>query len=125
MIPIYRTALSRAIKVGIIDSGVSMSGGCGIIANSTADIALETFRSVAGLKDEIVRLMLPSEVSGTSVFGQYHPSLFNDAIRIQAISLIEVSSLFSVSVFRVFTKNVYHRALVVRHSNVLSYRLDK
>ncbi|RTG86577.1 symplekin [Schistosoma bovis] len=89
MIPIYRIALSRAIKVGIIDSGVSMSGGCGIIANSTADIALETFRSVAGLKDEIVRLMLPSEVSGTSVFGQYHPSLFNDAIRIQAISLIE------------------------------------
>ncbi|XP_018645935.1 LOW QUALITY PROTEIN: symplekin, putative [Schistosoma mansoni] len=89
MIPIYRIALSRAIKVGIIDSGVSMSGGCGIIANSTADIALETFRSVAGLKDEIVRLMLPSEVSGTSVFGQYHPSLFNDAIRIQSISLIE------------------------------------
>ncbi|KAH8854993.1 Symplekin [Schistosoma japonicum] len=89
MIPIYRIALSRAIKVGIIDSGVSMGGGGGILANSTADIALETFRSVAGLKDEIIRFMLPSEVSGTSVFGQYHPSVFNDSIRIQAIGLIE------------------------------------
>ncbi|CAH8436037.1 unnamed protein product [Heterobilharzia americana] len=89
MIPIYRTALSRAVRVGIVDSGISVGGGSGIIANSTADIALETFRSVAGLKDEIVRLMLPLEVSGTSVFGQYHASISNDAIRIQAISLIE------------------------------------
>ncbi|CAH8867888.1 unnamed protein product [Trichobilharzia szidati] len=90
MIPIYRTALSCAVKIGIIDSGVAIGSGIGITANSTADIALETFRSLAGLKDELVRLMLPMEVSGTSIFGQYHPSiLHNDVIRIQAISLIE------------------------------------
>ncbi|VDQ06431.1 unnamed protein product [Trichobilharzia regenti] len=90
MIPIYRTALSCAVKIGIIDSGVAIGSGSGITANSTADIALETFRSLAGLKDELVRLMLPMEVSGTSVFGQYHPSiLHSDVLRIQAISLIQ------------------------------------
>ncbi|CAH8868305.1 unnamed protein product [Trichobilharzia szidati] len=90
MIPIYRTALSCAVKIGIIDSGVAIGSGIGITANSTADIALETFRSLAGLKDELVRLMLPMEVSGTSIFGQYHSSVVhNDVIRIQAIRLIE------------------------------------
>ncbi|CAH8868295.1 unnamed protein product [Trichobilharzia szidati] len=90
MIPIYRTALSCAVKIGIIDSGVAIGSGIGITANSTADIALETFRTLAELKDELVRLMLPMEVSGTSIFGQYHSSVVhNDVIRIQAIRLIE------------------------------------
>ncbi|KAL7056958.1 hypothetical protein AAHC03_019259 [Spirometra sp. Aus1] len=58
--PLYRRALTRAVKVGFIESGAL--GGSGIEAGSAADNAFEHFRSMAALKDEIIRLLLPGSV---------------------------------------------------------------
>ncbi|BHF81209.1 hypothetical protein SprV_0702433900 [Sparganum proliferum] len=58
--PLYRRALTRAVKVGFIESGAL--GGNGIEAGSAADNAFEHFRSMAALKDEIIRLLLPGSV---------------------------------------------------------------
>ncbi|OON19725.1 hypothetical protein X801_04407, partial [Opisthorchis viverrini] len=89
MVPIYRVALTRAVKVGIIESGVTIGGSTGIPADSAADVALETFRSVAGLKDEIIRLLLPTSVPGQSAFGFLSPITLNDSARTGVLRLVE------------------------------------
>ncbi|TGZ67041.1 hypothetical protein CRM22_004997 [Opisthorchis felineus] len=89
MVPIYRVALTRAVKVGIIESGVTIGGSTGIPADSAADVALETFRSVAGLKDEIVRLLLPTSVPSQSAFGFLSPITLNDSARTGVLRLVE------------------------------------
>ncbi|KAA3677209.1 symplekin [Paragonimus westermani] len=89
LISIYRMALTRAVKVGIVESGVTIVSSTGIPADSAADIALETFRSVSSLKDEIIRLMLPHAVPGQPAFGFLRPITLNDNARTAVISLIE------------------------------------
>ncbi|KAF5400388.1 hypothetical protein PHET_06039 [Paragonimus heterotremus] len=89
LISIYRMALTRAVKVGIVESGVTIVSSTGIPADSAADIALETFRSVSSLKDEIIRLMLPHAVPGQPAFGFLRPITLNDNARTAVISLVE------------------------------------
>lgn len=91
VIPVYRIALTRAVKIGIIESGVAVRGQNGIAADSAADVALETFRNVASLKDEIVRLVLPSSVPGQSAFGFMRSPSVNDGVRSNALTLAQVS----------------------------------
>nr|CDS27489.1 symplekin [Hymenolepis microstoma] len=94
---IYRLSLTRAIKLGVIESG-AVSGG-GIEADSLADISLETFRSVVTFKDEIFRLLVPSAVQWLpgSNSAQHNPMLLtrlcaslNDSVRVSIINFIEV-----------------------------------
>ncbi|CAL8106018.1 unnamed protein product [Calicophoron daubneyi] len=73
----------------MIESGVAVGNGTGIPADSAADVALETFRSVAGLKDEVIRLVLPLAVPGPPAFKFSRPLTLNDSTRTAAISLIE------------------------------------
>ncbi|TPP55901.1 Symplekin [Fasciola gigantica] len=89
VVPIYRIALTRAVKIGIVESGVAVGGQNGIAAESAADVALETFRSVASLKDEIVRLVLPSTVPGQSAFGFVRSLSANDGVRLDALTLVQ------------------------------------
>ncbi|CAI2736868.1 unnamed protein product [Dicrocoelium dendriticum] len=89
LISIYRISLARAVKVGLVESGVTIVSSSGIPADSAADVAFETFRSVAKLKDEIIRLMLPLAVPGQSAFGFVRPVALNEGARTGVISLIE------------------------------------
>lgn len=95
LIPLYRIALTRAVKVGIIDSGVSIGTGAGILADSAADIALETFRTVSTLKDEVIRLLLPTAVNTPPAFGSNSSVLVNDAVLLQIVNLVEVNIFYA------------------------------
>lgn len=92
---IYSLSLTRAVKLGIIESGAIT--GNGIEADSLADISLETLRSVVAFKDEIFRLLIPSSVTAmqsagtplhTSALTRYCASL-SDGARISIINFIE------------------------------------
>ncbi|VDO04926.1 unnamed protein product [Rodentolepis nana] len=94
---IYSLSLTRAIKLGVIESG-AVSGG-GIEADSLADICLETFRSVVTFKDEIFRLLVPSAVQFLpgSNFAQHNPmyltrrcASLSDSVRVSIVNFIEV-----------------------------------
>lgn len=93
---IYSLSLTRAIKLGVIESG-AVSGG-GIEADSLADVSLETFRSVVTFKDEIFRLLVPSAVQFLpgSTPAQHNSTLLtrlcaglSDSVRVSIINFIE------------------------------------
>ncbi|VEL28840.1 unnamed protein product [Protopolystoma xenopodis] len=134
MVPIYRLALLRAVKLGVVEAGVI--GGQGIEADSQADIALETFRRVATLKDDMIRLLLPtlpSQPGSTAAsVGVRLKQILNDGVRISAVKLIEVSatanfvnpvtlifvSCFISSSFRQILINVSLWSYILKYSTV-------
>ncbi len=95
MIPLYTRGLARAVKVGFVESGAV--SGTGIAASSQADRALEHFRSAIVLKDQIVRVLLPSAVKGIPGHEGTTPphvltrlcTLISDSCRISIIKLVE------------------------------------
>ncbi|VDN26143.1 unnamed protein product [Dibothriocephalus latus] len=98
--PLYRRALTRAVKVGFIESGAL--GGSGIEAGSAADNAFEHFRSMAALKDEIIRLLLPGSVSvmqGTTLVPPPPVvltrlcALISDGAKTSIIKLVEIPDM--------------------------------
>ncbi|KAL3316530.1 hypothetical protein Ciccas_004822, partial [Cichlidogyrus casuarinus] len=94
--PIYRLALARLVKVGLIESGAV--SGTGIEAETMASLSFDVFSMCYALKDEIARLFLPSVVEESTHGSMMTPPLLvlkqlcstlPDSLRVHIVSLIK------------------------------------